>query len=40
MSAGAGDGGLWVLSGPDFGVAQRGGEDVVGGVAVAFWVRK
>lgn len=36
----AGAGGLWVLSGPDLRLARRGGEDVVGGIAVGFWVGK
>ena len=36
----AGDGGLGVLFGPDFGLAQRGGENGVGGIAVGFLAGK
>ena len=38
VAAGAGDGGFWVLSRPDLGLARRGGEDIVGGIAVGFGV--
>jgi len=40
VAAGAGDGGFWVLPRPDPGIAQRGGDDVVGGAAVGFWAGK